>query len=173
MSKQGIVNIRGKEYKTVALRVQEFKEKFPSYFLTTEIVKIDDEQCIIKAYAGIHTDDGNVQTFATGHAQEFRKASQINGTSYVENCETSAIGRCLSALGLSGEQFASAEEVANAMYQQNNPVIETITDDDVEVAKGQLVLAKEAGELKEKFFKFSPQMQEKLREFANDLKKVA
>jgi hypothetical protein len=91
----------------------------------------------------------------------------------VENCETSAIGRCLSALGLSGEQFASAEEVANAMYQQNNPVIETITDDDVEVAKGQLVLAKEAGELKEKFFKFSPQMQEKLREFANDLKKVA
>jgi hypothetical protein len=173
MSKQGIVNIRGKEYKTVALRVQEFKEKFPSYFLTTEIVKIDDEQCIIKAYAGIHTDNGNVQTFATGHAQEFRKASQINGTSYVENCETSAIGRCLSALGLSGEQFASAEEVANAMYQQNNPVIETITDDDVEVAKGQLVLAKEAGELKEKFFKFSPQMQEKLREFANDLKKVA
>lgn len=173
MSKQGIVNIRGKEYKTVALRVQEFKEKFPSYFLTTEIVKIDDEQCIIKAYAGIHTDNGNVQTFATGHAQEFRKASQINGTSYVENCETSAIGRCLSALGLSGEQFASAEEVANAMYQQNNPVIETITDDDVEVAKGQLVLAKEAGELKEKFFKFSPQMQERLREFANDLKKVA
>ena len=173
MSKQGIVNIRGKEYKTVALRVQEFKEKFPSYFLTTDIVKIDDEQCIIKAYAGIHTDNGNVQTFATGHAQEFRKASQINGTSYVENCETSAIGRCLSALGLSGEQFASAEEVANAMYQQNNPVIETITDDDVEVAKGQLVLAKEAGELKEKFFKFSPQMQEKLREFANDLKKVA
>jgi len=173
MSKQGIVNIRGKEYKTVALRVQEFKEKFPSYFLTTEIVKIDDEQCIIKAYAGIHTDNGNVQTFATGHAQEFRKASQINGTSYVENCETSAIGRCLSALGLSGEQFASAEEVANAMYQQNNPVIETITDDDVEVAKGQLVLAKEAGELKEKFFKFSPQMQERLREFANELKKVA
>jgi hypothetical protein len=173
MSKQGIVNIRGKEYKTVALRVQEFKEKFPNYFLTTEIVKIDDEQCIIKAYAGIHTDNGNVQTFATGHAQEFRKASQINGTSYVENCETSAIGRCLSALGLSGEQFASAEEVANAVYQQNNPVIETITDDDVEVAKGQLILAKEAGELKEKFFKFSPQMQEKLREFANDLKKVA
>jgi cobalamin biosynthesis Co2+ chelatase CbiK len=73
MSKQGIVNIRGKEYKTVALRVQEFKEKFPSYFLTTEIVKIDDEQCIIKAYAGIHTDNGNVQTFATGHAQRHHK----------------------------------------------------------------------------------------------------
>jgi len=168
-TKQGVVNIRGKEYKTVALRVQEFREQFKDYCLTTEVVQLDQEQCVIKASV---IDTVN-RVVATGLAQEFRKASQINGTSYVENCETSAIGRCLSALGLSGEQFASAEEVANAMYQQNNPVIETITDDDVEVAKGQLVLAKEAGELKEKFFKFSPQMQEKLREFANDLKKVA
>ena len=173
ITKQGVVNIKGKEYKTVALRVQEFKEKFPSYFLTTEIVKIDDEQCIIKAYAGIHTDSGNVQTFATGHAQEFRKASQINGTSYLENCETSAIGRCLSLLGLSGEQFASAEEVANAIYQQNNPVIEKISDDDLEVIKGQLILSHEAGELKQAFHKLSPYAQEKLRDFANDLRKAA
>ena len=123
MSKQGVVNIIGKDYKTVALRVQEFREQFPNYFLTTEIIKIDDEQCIVKAYAGIHREDGTVQTFATGHAQEFRKASQINGTSYVENCETSAIGRCLSALGLSGTEFASANEVVNAIHQQNNKVV--------------------------------------------------
>jgi hypothetical protein len=122
MTKQGIVNIRGKEYKTVALRVQEFREQFPNYFLTTEIVKIDDEQCIVKAYAGVHLEGGQVQTFATGHAQEFRKASQINGTSYVENCETSAIGRCLAALGLGGTEFASANEVVNAIHQQSNPV---------------------------------------------------
>lgn len=118
----GIVNIRGKEYKTVALRVQEFREKYPNYYLTTEIVKIDDDQCIIKAYVGLHKDDGTVQTFATGHAQEFRKASQINGTSYVENCETSAIGRALACLGIGGTEFASANEVVNAIYQQNNPV---------------------------------------------------
>ena len=123
MSKQGVVNIKGTDYKTVALRVQEFREQFPNYFLTTEIIKIDDEQCIVKAYAGIHREDGTVQTFATGHAQEFRKASQINGTSYVENCETSAIGRCLSALGLSGTEFASANEVVNAIHQQNNKVV--------------------------------------------------
>ena len=116
----GIVNIRGKEYKTVALRVQEFREKYPNYYLTTEIVKIDDDQCIIKAYVGLHKDDGSVQTFATGHAQEFRKASQINGTSYVENCETSAIGRALACLGIGGTEFASANEVVNAIYQQNN-----------------------------------------------------
>ena len=116
----GIVNIKGKEYKTVALRVAEFRDKFPNYYLTTEIVKIDDDQCIIKAYVGQHKDDGSVQTFATGHAQEFRKASQINGTSYVENCETSAIGRALACLGIGGTEFASANEVVNAIHQQNN-----------------------------------------------------
>ncbi len=61
MTKQGVVNIKGKNYKTVALRVQEFREQFPTYFLTTEIVKIDDEQCIVKAYAGVHLEGGQVQ----------------------------------------------------------------------------------------------------------------
>ena len=173
MSKEGIVNIRGKEYKTVALRVQEFREKFPNYFLTTEIVKIDDEQCIVKAYAGVHLDNGQVQTFATGHAQEFRKASQINGTSYVENCETSAIGRCLAALGLGGTEFASANEVVNAIHQQNNPPVETITEEQLEIAKNNLEEAAKRGELKQAFFKLTPGVQAKLREFANELKKSA
>jgi hypothetical protein len=173
MSKQGVVNIRGKEYKTVALRVQEFREQFPNYFLTTEIIKIDDEQCIVKAYAGLHLEDGKSQTFATGHAQEFRKASQINGTSYVENCETSALGRCLAALGLGGTEFASANEVVNAIHQQNNPPVENITEEQLEIAKNNLEEAAKRGELKQAFFKLTPNAQEKLREYANELKKSA
>jgi hypothetical protein len=173
MSKQGVVNIRGKEYKTVALRVQEFREQFPNYFLTTDIIKIDDDQCIVKAYAGIHQDDGASKTFATGHAHEFRKASQINGTSYVENCETSAIGRCLAALGLGGTEFASANEVVNAIHQQNNPVIQEITEEQVRAAKDTLTEAARTGELKKAFFTFGPELQEKVREFANELKKSA
>jgi hypothetical protein len=173
MSKLGVVNIKGKDYKTVALRVQEFREKFPNYFLTTEIVKIDDEQCIVKAYAGVHLEGGGAHTFATGHAQEFRKASQINGTSYVENCETSAIGRCLACLGIGGQEFASANEVVNAIYQQNNPVQEVLTAEQLEVAKNMLDEASKRGELKQAFFKLTPAYQEKLREYANDLKKSA
>lgn len=113
----GIVKIHGKEYKTVALRVTEFRDKFPDHSLITDIVKIDDDQCIVKAMV---VKDNVV--IATGHAQEFRKASQINGTSYVENCETSAIGRALASLGIGGTEFASANEVVNAIYQQNNPI---------------------------------------------------
>ena len=169
----GIVNIRGKEYKTVALRVAEFREKYPNYYLTTEIVKIDDDQCIIKAYVGQHKDDGSVQTFATGHAQEFRKASQINGTSYVENCETSAIGRALACLGIGGTEFASANEVVNAIHQQDNPVKEVITEAQLTVAKNNLLEASKTGKLKETFFGLTPAIQEELREYANELKKSA
>lgn len=168
-TKQGVVNIKGKEYKTVALRVQEFREQYKGYCLTTEVIQLDPEQCVIKASVLSDTD----RVVATGLAQEFRKASQINGTSYVENCETSAIGRALACLGLGGTEFASANEVLNAIHQQNNPVIEKVSDDDLEVIKGQLILSHEAGELKQAFHKLSPYAQEKLRDFANDLRKAA
>ena len=171
MSKLGVVNIRGKEYKTVALRVQEFREKFPNYFLTTEIVKIDDEQCIVKAYAGVHLEGEGAHTFATGHAQEFRKASQINGTSYVENCETSAIGRCLACLGIGGQEFASANEVVNAIYQQNNP---PATQDDIEDVIKNINKAESVDELmgiyKEASTKYDKASLAKLKTFLSDRK---
>jgi hypothetical protein len=168
MSKEGIVNIRGKEYKTVALRVQEFRTDFPGHSLVTEIVKIDDDQCIVKAM--VVKDNAII---STGHAQEFRKSSQINGTSYVENCETSAIGRALACLGIGGTEFASANEVVNAIYQQNNQPQEVLTEEQLEVAKNMLDEAVKRGELKQVFFKLTPAAQEKLREYANDLKKTA
>jgi hypothetical protein len=61
----------------------------------------------------------------TGHAEEFRAASQINSTSALENAETSAIGRALAAAGWGGTEFASANEVQNAIHQQNKKVDST------------------------------------------------
>jgi hypothetical protein len=118
MSKEGFVNIHGKEYKTVAKRVQEFREQYKDYAIITDIVKIDEEQCIMRASIYKVNEDGNGVTLATGHGCEFKSSSQINRTSYVENCETSAIGRALACLGLGGTEFASADEVANAIHQQ-------------------------------------------------------
>ena len=55
----------------------------------------------------------------TGHAYEVQGAGFINKTSHVENAETSAIGRALASAGyIGGTEFASAEEVANAVKQQ-------------------------------------------------------
>jgi hypothetical protein len=167
----GIVKIHGKEYKTVALRVNEFRESaiYKGWSIMTEIVKIDDDQCVIKTQ--IVNPESKI--VATGHAQEFRKASQINGTSYVENCETSSIGRALACLGLAGSEFASANEVVNAIHQQSNPVKEVVTAAQLTVAKNKLVEASKEGKLKEAFFSLTPAVQEELREYANDLKKSA
>ena len=171
MSKEGVVNIRGKEYKTVALRVNEFREStiYKGWSIMTEIVKLDDDQCVIKTQ--IVNPESKI--VATGHAQEFRKASQINGTSYVENCETSSIGRALACLGLAGSEFASANEVVNAIHQQNNPVVEELTEEQLEIAKNNLDEAAKRGELKQAFFKLTPAAQSKLRDYANNLKKSA
>lgn len=112
----GIVSIHGKEYFTVAKRVGMFREKHPSFSLTTEIINRDDECAVMKATIA----DETGRVLATGHSEEYRHTSTINRTSALENAETSAIGRALAALGLGGTEFASADEVANAIAQQNS-----------------------------------------------------
>ena len=113
----GVVNIHGKQYQTVALRVKNFRDAHKDYSLTTEIVSRDAEVVVMKAT--ILDEKGRV--IATGHSEEKRSASQINKTSALENAETSAIGRALAAFGLGGTEFATADESANAITQQRGP----------------------------------------------------
>lgn len=112
----GITNIRGKEYQTVALRVQKFRETHPAHALTSTVIYRDDE-CVVMQ-ATIADEAGRV--LANGHAEEYRKSSQVNKTSALENAETSAIGRALAAFGFGGTEFASANEVQNAIHQQDD-----------------------------------------------------
>jgi hypothetical protein len=132
----GIVSIHGREYQTVALRVGKFRETYPNFSLITEIVSRDPECVVMKAT--ISDDAGRIR--ATGHSEEYRATSQINRTSALENAETSAIGRALAALGLGGTEFASADEVANAITQQRNtPVagsLASLAAIEQELAKG-------------------------------------
>jgi hypothetical protein len=115
----GVVNIHGKSYQTVALRVKNFREKHPGFTLSTEIVSRDAEVVVMKALIA----DEKGRLIATGHAEEKRTSSQINRTSALENAETSAIGRALAAFGLGGTEFATADEVANAIHQQKSGII--------------------------------------------------
>ena len=118
MADTGIVNIHGKEYKTVAKRVDEFrKEHKQELGIQTSLVSIDERTVVIKAE--IINKEGFV--IATGYAEENRQSSTINKTSALENCETSAIGRALANFGLAGGEYASADEVAQAINQQNQP----------------------------------------------------
>lgn len=117
MAKEGVINIHGKEYKTVALRVNEFRDACPEYGIVTEIVEADDNIVIMRA-AILNEND---RIIGTGYAEEKRNSSMINKTSALENCETSAIGRALAACGYAGTEYASANEVENAISQQDKP----------------------------------------------------
>ena len=110
-------NIRGKEYVEVNQRILYFRNesKYEGWSLESEMFHLDNESCVIKAI--IKNADGVV--VATGFAQEDRTSSNINKTSYVENCETSAWGRCLANLGVGIEtSIASSNEVAMAIAKQ-------------------------------------------------------
>ena len=98
-------------------RVKAFRDNFPGYALLSEIVKLTDDTVVIKASIL----DSEQRLIATGYAQEDRTSSQINSTSYVENCETSAWGRALANLGIGIDvAISSADELANAIVQQNS-----------------------------------------------------
>ena len=113
-------DVKGKNYAEVAQRVQAFRKLIPGGYITTEIISNDGGVVCMRAEAGYY-DNGNRVMLATGLAFERQDASYINKTSYIENCETSAVGRALGFIGLGSEKsIASAEEVKQAIKTQED-----------------------------------------------------
>lgn len=104
------------DYVQVNERIEKFYERYPEGSIQTEIQSVVDGVVIFKAYAYRDREDTRP---ATGHAYEKENSSFINKTSYIENCETSAVGRALAMLGFEiKKSIASKEEVENAKLQQ-------------------------------------------------------
>lgn len=113
-------NIKGKEYAEVNQRIKAFRMCYPTGTITTEMISDENGICIFKAVVGHVTEDG-LLILGTGHAYEKENSTFINKTSYIENCETSAIGRALGMAGFGIDtSVASAEEVENAIEQQED-----------------------------------------------------
>ena len=110
-------NIRGKQYVEVNERIKFFRqeERYKDWTIMSEFTVLDSEQCVCKTTIA----DATGRVIATGHAHEMQGSSNINKTSYVENCETSAIGRALAMLGIGIDtSIASANEVQDAIAKQ-------------------------------------------------------
>lgn len=113
-------NIKGKEYVEVNQRVLALRTlpEFKGFAIKTELLHLDSESCVVRAT--IMNSFGEV--VAQGMAQEDKASSRINQTSYVENCETSAVGRALGFLGIGIEtSIATADEVDMAIKKQDAP----------------------------------------------------
>ncbi len=131
-------NIRGKQYVEVNERIKFFRqeEQYKNWSLITEFTVLDSEQCVCKASIA----DPEHRIISVGHAHEVQGSSNINKTSYVENCETSAIGRALAMLGIGIDtSIASANEVSDAIAKQeaSDEPVENIMDKAVAYIKSQ------------------------------------
>ena len=124
MSKEKLktVSIKGKLYVPVNERIRYFNEAYKNGAILTQIMNHENDSVLIEAK--VIPDVENEQRFFTGYAQETKGKGMVNATSYIENCETSAVGRALGFMGIGVESsIASAEEVSNAIAQQKEPKV--------------------------------------------------
>ena len=140
------VMIHNKEYITVDERVIQFHNEYPNGSINS-IMTQKDGSFIFKATATPDID--KPERFFTGHAEEVIGSSQINKTSALENCETSAVGRCLGFLNIGLiNSIATAEEVTNAIHQQKfNPMTKEQAETIIKLSEHKAI----KGETLEKF----------------------
>lgn len=114
----GVNQRGGKKYLEVKHRTSVFRRHFGTRMgIETSIIHIDDAMVRVQAIVR----DQEAMIVGSGIAEERRGSSNVNTTSAVENCETSAIGRALASIGLHGGEYASANEIDTA--QRNSAAI--------------------------------------------------
>lgn len=108
--------ITSKEYAEVNQRIKAFRMVYPTGAIITEMISNQNGICIFRAEV---SDDGSL--LGVGHAYEKESSSYINETSFIENCETSAVGRALGMAGFGiNASVASAEEIKKSMMNENS-----------------------------------------------------
>jgi hypothetical protein len=88
------------DYEPVASRLDRFLKAHPDARVITDLVHYLADVAVFKCELWL-----NDEIIATGWAEEIRGQGNVNKTSHVENCETSALGRALSNAGLSGSDY--------------------------------------------------------------------
>jgi hypothetical protein len=97
------MNTKRMNYEDVDSRLHRFWELFPDGRVETLLTFHDAERIVFEARLWRYSDSETAPPAATGFAEEFRLGKKINETWGLENAETSALGRALANLGLSGK----------------------------------------------------------------------
>jgi len=113
----GVTQRGGKKYTQVVHRMEAFRTVFGlDCGVDTQILVDDGQRVVVKATVT----DNNGHVIGSGMAEEIRGQGNVNKTSALENCETSAVGRALASIGLSGGEYASANEMEAVPRKQQN-----------------------------------------------------
>jgi len=106
-------------YEPVEKRIDRFYQEYKNGRIVTELVAHSDQMFIVKAFA--YRDAADERPASTGFAEERVGSNPVNRQSALENCETSAIGRCLANLNFapkgarpSLEEMTKTDRVSDA-----------------------------------------------------------
>lgn len=127
-----MANVDLSKYDTVKSRKLAFYEKFPEGRISPRILNDDVDKkafFICKVYKNPEEQEKGLP-LATGFAFEFRdlelktsnsgkKYESVNYSSWIENCEESAIGRALDNAGFSPNKTCSREEMQKSQRMNN------------------------------------------------------
>jgi len=110
------------KYIPVYARIAEFYEKYPDGRIVTEIVRLNEDSGFVCIKASAYRNIDDAEPSSTGHAFEIRGQGYVNTTSFIENGETSAVGRALANLGFKIDNgIASREEMQKVERMTNAP----------------------------------------------------
>lgn len=110
------------DYKTVEERIKEFWTHYPHGRITTSLVELDNSDTtarMVVIKAKIYKQKGDEHPTSTGYAKEREGTRGANQTSFIENCETSAIGRGLANLGIGVDRKRPSREEMEAVTATN------------------------------------------------------
>lgn len=111
------------QYEPVAARHARWLEAHPHGRTITHMVSVPGaDVCVIRAELWLED-----VCIATGYAEEVRGAGNVNRTSHVENCETSAVGRALANAGMAGSDVSKRPSREEMSKVQRTTASETTT----------------------------------------------
>lgn len=132
------------DYEPVAARHSRWIQQHPNGRTITHMVSVPGADiCVIRAELWLED-----VCIATGYAEEVRGAGNVNRTSHVENCETSAVGRALANAGMAGSDVSkrpSREEMSKV--QRKTVHLPPSHPESIASANGVTVKGKQHGPL--------------------------
>ena len=116
-------------YEDVDTRIHKFYETYPDGSILTELITNEEKEGIVIFKAVAYRTHVDTAASAIGYARGARKDRGVDRDFWFENCETSAIGRCLANLGLSAKgKRASSLEMAKVNEAKSDTPIRVRTE---------------------------------------------
>jgi hypothetical protein len=108
-------------YETVEQRLVRWWAAYPNGRVYTCMMNYTGDACVF--YCELYADKDDKVPVATGYAEEIKSDRGVNATSFVENCETSAIGRAIGncSLGSNGTPRPSRNEMQKVERLTTSP----------------------------------------------------